>query len=186
METLNSQASISSDMLDDILGRFQGELCPKVLEAPLVIHQFEAVAAKLPNAPCLAFEGEFMTYGEVNTAANRMARVLTKMGVARGNAVALWQDRGFELVISMLAVLKIQSAFVPCDPSYPAERLAMYIEDSKAAVVVTQGANLEAAVRTAAQLPNKPHVLDLAMLPRLTEGESSDNLGLQSDVKDLA
>ena len=171
---------------DTLLRAFQGEMCPEVLEAPFVIHQFEALAGKLPEAECLVYEGEFMTYGEVNAAANRMARVLRKLGVSTGSTVALWVDRGLSLVISMLAVLKAQGAFVPCDPSYPPERLAMYIEDSNAAVVVTQGANLEAAVSKAASLPKKPHVLDLAKLPELAKNESGENLGLQADSNDLA
>ena len=186
MSTITEEDLASIPKFDDVLGRFQGETCPEVLDAHLVINQFEAIAAKQSDAPCLAFEGKFMTYGEVNAASNRMARVLRKLGVVSGKTVSLWLDRSFNLVISMLAVLKAQGAYVPCDPSYPADRLAMYIEDSRATVVISSGANIEAARSKAAELPTKPVVLDVAMLPELTKGESGCNLGLHADINDLA
>jgi non-ribosomal peptide synthetase component F len=127
-----------------------------------------------------------MSYRDVNVAANKMARLLQGLGVSRGNRVAVWQDRGFELVISMLACLKAQATFVLCDPSYPAERLGIYVEDSAATMIVTQGRNLEPARAAAARLPARPHVFDLGQLPHASKSESGANLGLLSDPEDLA
>jgi len=132
---------------------FQGEMCPEVLECPLVIQQFEAVVDQHGDRRCLVHEGRSMSYRDVNVAANKMARLLQGLGVSRGDRVAVWQDRGFELVISMLACLKAQATFVLCDPSYPAERLGIYVEDSAATMIVTQGRNLEPARAAAARLP---------------------------------
>lgn len=165
---------------------FQGEMCPEVLECPLVIQQFEAVVDQHGDRRCLVHEGRSMSYRDVNVAANKMARLLQGLGVSRGDRVAVWQDRGFELVISMLACLKAQATFVLCDPSYPAERLGIYVEDSAATMIVTQGRNLEPARAAAARLPARPHVFDLGQLPHASKSESGANLGLLSDPEDLA
>lgn len=71
-----------------------------------------------------------ITYEQLDAEANRLARLLRRLGVAPDAAVGLYADRSIELVICLLAILKAGGAFVPLDPSYPAERLAWMIEDA--------------------------------------------------------
>ncbi|SHF70730.1 natural product biosynthesis luciferase-like monooxygenase domain-containing protein [Litoreibacter ascidiaceicola] len=104
----------------------------------LCIHQaFEAQVAKTPNAEALSFEGETLTYSELNTRANKMAQVLTDMGVAPEVVVGLHLPRSADLVIAALAILKAGGAYLPMDPSYPTDRTAHYIEDSGTNVIIT-------------------------------------------------
>jgi natural product biosynthesis luciferase-like monooxygenase protein len=104
----------------------------------LCIHQaFEAQVAKTPDAQALAFEGETLTYNELNTRANKMAYVLTGMGVGPEVIVGLHLPRSVDLVIAALAILKAGGAYLPMDPSYPAERTALYIEDSGTKIIIT-------------------------------------------------
>ncbi|KAI3432787.1 hypothetical protein D9Q98_010372 [Chlorella vulgaris] len=106
--------------------------------ATLTIEAFEREADAEPGRPCLVFNGTTLSYGEVNTRANRLARTLVQLGVSRDVGVGLMMDRSFELVIAMLAAMKAGGCYVPLDPEYPDDRLVCYMEDSKAAVLITQ------------------------------------------------
>ncbi len=105
----------------------------------LCMHQlFEAQAAKTPDATALVFEQEALTYAALNEAANRVAHVLVEMGVGAGTLVGLYTRRSSEMLIAALAILKAGGAYVPMDPSFPTDRIALYLEDSAASVVITQ------------------------------------------------
>ncbi len=113
------------------------------------IHQaFEAQAAKTPDAPALAFEGDTLTYAALNARANRMAHLLQDMGVGPDTIVGLHLKRSADLVVGALAILKAGGAYLPMDPAYPADRTALYIEDSGTQVIVTDSTLAEALPST--------------------------------------
>ncbi|RUS60149.1 LLM class flavin-dependent oxidoreductase [Pseudorhodobacter sp. E13] len=113
----------------------------KDYDRALTVHQaFEAQVAKTPDAPAVVFEGKALTYAQLNTRANRAAHVLMGMGVAPGTLVGLCATRSLDLLIGALAIFKAGGAYVPMDPAYPADRIALFIEDSAAPVIVTQSA----------------------------------------------
>ncbi|HEX8335385.1 MAG TPA: amino acid adenylation domain-containing protein, partial [Pyrinomonadaceae bacterium] len=101
---------------------------------------FEAQAARRPEAGALSFEGETVTYGDLNARANRLARHLRRLGVGPDALVAVALERGVEMVVGLLAVLKAGGAYVPLDADYPHDRLAFMLEDSGARVLLTQDA----------------------------------------------
>lgn len=106
---------------------------------PLCVHQaFEAQVDRTPDAIALVCEGQSLTYAQLNTRANRAAHVLISMGVTPGTLVGLHCRRSLDLVIGALAIQKAGGAYVPMDPAYPADRIALYLEDSACPVVVTQ------------------------------------------------
>ncbi|GGH23153.1 hypothetical protein GCM10010973_08870 [Cribrihabitans marinus] len=105
---------------------------------------FEAQAARMPDAPALVFAEQAFSYGALDARANAIAARLRAMGVQPGVHVGLYCPRGPEMVAAALAILKAGGAYVPLDPDYPADRIAHYITDSRAGVIVT-----EAALRTA-------------------------------------
>src|SRR5215468_9383581 len=79
-----------------------------------------------------------MTYAELQARANRLARHLAGLGVGPEVRVGICVERSVEMVVGLLGILKAGGAYVPLDPSYPKERLAFMLEDSRASVVVTQ------------------------------------------------
>jgi len=103
------------------------------------VHElFEAQVAKTPDAIAAEFAGAQLTYRELNTRANRLARYLGKQGVGPEVLVGVCVERSLETLISILAVLKAGGAYVPLDPAYPSERLAFMIEDAGLTLLLTQ------------------------------------------------
>lgn len=108
------------------------------------VHElFEAQAAKAASRLAVADSRNEMTYGELNTRANRLAQRLRSLGVAADVPVIVCMERSAEMILAWLAVLKSGGAFVPLDPSYPPDRLAMMCRDSRAAVFLTQERTLD-------------------------------------------
>ncbi|HYW08682.1 MAG TPA: amino acid adenylation domain-containing protein, partial [Longimicrobium sp.] len=99
---------------------------------------FEARAASAPAATALSFEGERISYGELDARANRLARHLARHGVGPETRVGVCMERSVEMVVSLLAILKAGGAYVPLDPGYPAERLAYMLGDSAVPVLLVQ------------------------------------------------
>ncbi|MDA8018156.1 MAG: amino acid adenylation domain-containing protein [Thermoanaerobaculia bacterium] len=99
---------------------------------------FERRAAERPDAIAVAFGATALSYGELNRSANRLARRLRARGLTPEDAVALLLDRGPDLVIAMLAVLKAGGCYVPIDPEYPQERVEYLIEASGAGIVLIE------------------------------------------------
>ncbi|HEY0684527.1 MAG TPA: amino acid adenylation domain-containing protein, partial [Steroidobacter sp.] len=106
---------------------------------------FEAQVAKTPNYTAVVFEGERLTYAELNDRANRLAHYLREGGVTADTLVGLCVERSLEMVVGLLGILKAGGAYVPLDPGYPRERLAYLIEDSGVQWLLTQEALQEKA-----------------------------------------
>lgn len=128
------------------------------------VHQaFEAQVQKTPNAPAVVFEAKTLTYAQLNSRANRAAHVLAAMGVAPGTLVGLCATRSLDMLIGALAIQKAGGAYVPMDPAYPADRIALFIEDSAAPVIVTQSALADSLPNGAAQtlcIDSDPRIAD--------------------------
>ena len=108
------------------------------------VHElFEAQVAQAPDAVALIFEGQQLTYAQLNARANRLARTLLAQGVGPEVLVGVAVDRGLELIVAILAVLKAGGAYVPLDPQYPRDRLLCMIEDSASHLLLTQSHLLE-------------------------------------------
>jgi amino acid adenylation domain-containing protein len=107
------------------------------------IHRlFEIQAAQRPDAIALAFEGQKISYGELNQRANRLAHYLIALGVRPDDRVAICLERSADMIIGLLAILKAGGAYVPLDPAYPAERLRFMLDDASPMVLLTQTAQL--------------------------------------------
>lgn len=105
------------------------------------VHQaFEAQVARTPDAIALVCEDQSLTYAALNARANRVAHALVGMGVGPDVLVGLCLPRSLDLLVAALAIQKAGGAYVPMDPAYPADRIALYIEDSACPVIVTTSA----------------------------------------------
>jgi amino acid adenylation domain-containing protein len=129
------------------------------LPADKCVHElFEEQVAKTPNAVAVVFEGEELSYAQLNGRTNQLAHYLRELGVRPDDRVAICAERSLEMVVGLLAVLKAGGAYVPLDPAYPVERLRFMIEDSAPAALLTQS-HLE---KLFAGIDGSLPVLDLA------------------------
>lgn len=101
---------------------------------------FEQQVDGAPTAPALAVEGGVFTYAELESRANRLANFLRGRGVGPEKIVGLCLPRSPDLVVALLAVLKSGGAYLPLDPGYPRERLAMMLADPAVTLIVTNEA----------------------------------------------
>ncbi|MGN7938192.1 amino acid adenylation domain-containing protein, partial [Pseudomonas sp. 22447] len=103
---------------------------------------FEAQAQRTPDALAVLHRGQRLSYRELNERANRLAHYLRKQGVKPDSRVAICVERGLDMVVGLLAILKAGGGYVPLDPAYPADRIAYMLEDSAPAAVLAQAATL--------------------------------------------
>uniref|UniRef100_UPI0006D8AD5A non-ribosomal peptide synthetase n=1 Tax=Pseudomonas mediterranea TaxID=183795 RepID=UPI0006D8AD5A len=101
---------------------------------------FEARAVAQPNAVAVVHEGQTLTYGELNTRANQVAHRLLALGVFPDDRVAICVERGLDMIVGLLGILKSGAGYVPLDPAYPLDRLAFMLEDSSPVALLTQAA----------------------------------------------
>ncbi|CRM72101.1 non-ribosomal peptide synthetase [Pseudomonas sp. 58 R 3] len=99
---------------------------------------FEAQAQRQPDAVAVTYEGQSLSYGELNTLANRIAHRLIADGIGANDRVAICAERSVEMVAGLLAILKAGAGYVPLDPAYPDERLAYMLQDSAPKALLTQ------------------------------------------------
>ncbi len=148
-------------------------------ESGRCVHEsFEIQAARTPHATALVFRERALTYRELSEQSNRVARRLLELGVAPGALVGIFCERSLTMVVGLLGILKAGAAYVPLDPAYPAERVALMIEDSGAQLVVT-------SPLSAGRLPSqqaRPVLLDDQLL---SEGDASCPTS-QVTAKDVA
>ncbi len=98
---------------------------------------FEAAVAKTPDARAVLFEGESVTFAELNARANRVAHALIARGVRPETVVALAMPRSIEMVVALVGILKAGAAYLPIDPDYPASRVEFMLADAAPALVLT-------------------------------------------------
>ncbi|MGM7643256.1 amino acid adenylation domain-containing protein [Nocardia sp. JW2] len=104
--------------------------------ATLLARYRRQVAAR-PDATALIFEGEHLTYGELDARVNRLARHLVIDGVGPDTLVALAMRRSVDLVVAMYAVLTAGAAYVPIDPDHPADRITQILTTARPQMVLT-------------------------------------------------
>lgn len=139
---------------------------PAAAGAPDVVAAFTAWATREPDRAAVVLGDTTLTYGELDAAADRVARRLRSDGVGREHVVGVMLDRTPRLLTALLGVLKAGAAYLPLDPRYPRARLEFMLADSGASVVLT-----EAAVTGARELTGRTVFLDEQPdEPRLPDG----------------
>src|SRR5262249_43792380 len=110
------------------------------LAATTLPELFAAQALRTPAAPAVVFEDRRLSYAELEAHSNQPAHHLRGLGLGAESVVGLLLERSPEMVIGLLGILKAGAAYLPLDPSYPAERLSFMLRDAGAAALVTQAA----------------------------------------------
>lgn len=138
---------------------------------------FEAQAALTPGKTAVRCGNRSLTYRELDITSNQLADQLRALGVQPGSTVGLFVERSADMVTGLLGILKAGAAYVPMDPAFPAERLAMMIEDAAMPIIVTQ-------LSLAGDLP--AHTAKAVFLDKPFEAVSSTGTETPASATDLA
>ena len=110
-------------------------------EAKTVSEMFEDQVIKSPNSIAIVFGDKRLTYSELNERANQLARYIRSKGMIKNNVIGLMVNRSLEMVIGILGILKAGAAYLPIDPSYPRERIAYILNQSRTRLTLTDRDN---------------------------------------------
>ena len=158
---------LTEDEREQILVRWNDTVSD--LTQKTLVEMFEEQAAKTPQALALVFEEEQITYQQLNERANRLAHLISKLGVGCEVPVGVCMERSLEMVVGLIGILKAGGVYVPLDPNYPKARLRFMIEDAQIQLLLTRGTKRE-------QFQNEAvRVVDLLCVEK-TDTEPSDNL----------
>lgn len=108
------------------------------------LHQlFEEQVEAAPDKTAVAFAEQRVSYAELDARANRLAHLLRRLGAGPDRLVGLCTERSIDMIVGLLGILKSGSAYLPLDPEQPKARLAHMVEETQAALLVTQHEMLE-------------------------------------------
>jgi amino acid adenylation domain-containing protein len=108
-----------------------------------LLHQLlSETASRLPNKEAVRFQGQGLSYAQLDRLTNQVARTLVSTGVQRGDRVGIYVNKSLASVISVFGVLKCGGVYVPLDPNAPANRLAYITRNCDIQVLLTSGGKL--------------------------------------------
>ena len=156
-------------------------------------------AARTPSRTAVRFNGEALSYAQLEARSQRIADALAARGVGAGDLIGVCLDRHPDLIATMVAVLKTGAAYVPMDPAYPGDRLRLMAEDARLALVVSEGdladllawprgrlllldadaADIASAPSTAHRVVEDPAVFDAPAYVIYTSGSTGKPKGVQ-------
>jgi len=146
-----------------------------------IIALFEEQALKAPEAVAVVFEGNQLTYQELNERSNQLAHYLAAKGIGKEMLVPICIERGIEMLVGLLGVLKSGAAYVPVDPEYPSERISYMLEDTGAPLVISSK-----AARSKLPVMQGVDFLELDSDWPLINQASSENLSVSIEEHNLA
>jgi len=106
------------------------------------IHSFfEEMALKIPDKVAVEFGNKNITYSELNYSANQLATILKDSGISVGDIVAISVERSINMIMAILAILKIGAAYLPIEPNIPEERKHYYLDTAKVKTILSTSDN---------------------------------------------
>ena len=128
---------------------------------------FELAVERSPKSIALTYEGDRLSYRELNQRANRLAHVLIGEGAGPEAIVAIALPRSIEQVVAIVAVLKSGAAYLPLDPDAPPQRFNFMLAEAKPAALIARSETVERMGNPGGGLGGQPNAPDPARFPRL-------------------
>jgi amino acid adenylation domain-containing protein len=169
--------------------------------AYLLQHLLIESAVRFPNNQAVRFEGDSLTYSELDRQSNQVARALRSLGVKRGDRVGIYVNKSLGSVISIFGVLKASGVYVPLDPNAPIQRLAYIARNCDIQIILTsskklltlpdllsEGTPIKGAVITdnnddpAVSMPENVKVIGWNEVVNLDESPVSDQGTIETDL----
>lgn len=179
-----SQLQVASETDRKLLFNWNNTGVPR--QSDRCIHEwFEEQAKQTPDRIAVVFDGENLTYRQLNQRSNQLAHHLKFLGVEPETLVGICLERSLMMVVALLAVLKAGGAYVPFDPSYPSDRLADMLGDAQVELLLTAGRLLEASPAISQVVEGYP-LVDLDRVWDSLESVSQENPVSGIELQNLA
>src|SRR6185437_783410 len=153
------------------------------LPGKTVVGLLREEARRRPAAVAVEYEGEELSYGELERRGNQLGRYLRRVGVVLETRVGVSLERSLEMVVALVGVLKAGGAYVPLDTGYPAERLRYMVEDAAVKVVVGREEQMQGLIEDGDE--GKFRCVDLEQELEEIARESGEELEEISGVRNL-
>lgn len=166
---------LSSDERKKIINEFNNTKAEYPKDKTL--HElFEEQVKIRPANVAVICDGKSLTYNELNTRANQLARKLRKEGIISDSIVAIMTDRSFEMIIGLLGIVKAGGAYLPIDSNYPPDRILYMLEQCNCSIILTHSHLLDNLQFSGQKinLNNKDNYLE--------DGENLENISLPSNL----
>lgn len=136
-QSINGLPILSDSEVDHLLKTLNPKV--DVNYKPYLVHQlFEQQVARTPDKTAVTFNGNELSYTEVNGKANQLVHYLTDKGIGKGDYVGIYCHRSLSLIVATLAVIKCGAAYIPFNPENTAERNSQIIRESGLKMVLVQ------------------------------------------------
>ncbi|MBS7528907.1 amino acid adenylation domain-containing protein [Hazenella sp. IB182353] len=103
-----------------------------------ILDMFNHTVKKHPNHVALSADNIQYTYQELDEQINSVAHTLIERNICKGDFVSILMERSVEVVISLMAIMKVGAAYIPLDPEHPEDRNRYIISDSNSKIVITK------------------------------------------------
>ncbi|MGW0389348.1 amino acid adenylation domain-containing protein [Streptomyces sp. NPDC003042] len=154
--------TLSGEERRQLLDSWSGASAARPGGGSLATTTFERWAALSPAKPAVSLGTEELDYAELNSRANRLARLLAERGVGPEQPVAVMLPRSPGLIVAALAAIKAGAVFLPVDADYPADRIGYILQDARPPVLLTD-------TRTAQRPTGLPDLAALGVTPLLLD-----------------
>ena len=143
---------LTTDEEHQLLVEWNDTQADRAAQPASVTRWFEQQVERTPDAAALTAGSVTLTYRELNARANQLAHHLRRLGVERETLVGVYLERSAEMIVALLATLKAGGSYVPLNPEYPRQRLALMMDDAALPFIVTQQALLDGLPETGARV----------------------------------
>jgi amino acid adenylation domain-containing protein len=143
------------------------------LTSPCVHRLFEAQARRTPEGAAVMCDGVSLSYRELNERANALAQTLRRRRIGPDDVVGCRLERGLDMVVAILGIMKAGAAYLPIDPIQPPTRVAYMLRQARASVVVTSahlGSDVDGCVALPIDGASKPTAKASRANPRVDVG----------------
>ncbi|MEO7583969.1 MAG: amino acid adenylation domain-containing protein [Ferruginibacter sp.] len=102
-----------------------------------IVGLFEDQVKKSPEEVAVIFENKQLTYRELHERSTQLAHYIAGKGIGKESMVPICIERGWEMIVGLLAIMKAGAAYVPIDPKYPEDRITYMLQDIGAAIIIS-------------------------------------------------
>ncbi|MBJ2347094.1 MULTISPECIES: non-ribosomal peptide synthetase [Pseudomonas] len=151
---------------------------------PLYVERFQEQVRQTPERVAMVHGEQSLTFDQLNRAANRLARHLRAQGVGSDDLIAVFDERGLDLVVMIVATLKAGAGWLPLDPRNPAQRLAQVLRQSRTPLLIHSAGQGELAMQALDLLDQRPKAVRYD--PSVLGSYSDDDLNIAVHDTSLA